>query len=281
MAGNRYTNIRYIDLNYWFKDWPIEIINGSLLYDIVEDKVVLQLKICNISNENISSVYISVECFDDAGDKTNENNNIVMHSYQDLDVKPNNTFGENVAVPLINKNVRKVNIHVQKVVYKNGDIKKINKECQSNKITERTRINVLGNMLIGELKRIKLEENSFSIEFIPENLEGSGWLCCCGRLNNISNLECCRCGRDKTWQFDIINKVYLEKSYNNYQIYKEKIKLKVKKEKQREEEEREEQIRIQKDIVQKKKYKMLQTAKVSSLLIIVLFCIILYYFCIY
>ncbi|MBW9150480.1 hypothetical protein K2F40_16170 [Clostridium sp. CM028] len=274
MAGNRYTNIRYIDLNYWFKDWPIEIINGSLLYDVTYDNVVLQLKICNISNENISSVYISVECFDDAGDKMNENNNIIIHSYQDLDVKPNNTFGENVAVPLINKNVRKVNIHVQKVVYKNGDIKKINKECQLNKITERTRINVLGDMLIGELKRIKLEGNSFGIEFIPETLEGLGWLCCCGRLNNISNLACCRCGRDKTWQFDIINKVYLEKSYNDYQIYQEKIRLKVKKEKQRDEEEREEQIKIQKDIAQKKKYKMIQTAKVSSLLTILLFFII-------
>jgi len=62
------TNIRYIDLNYWFRDWPIEIINGSLLYDTVNENIALQLKICNISKESISSVYISVECFDEAGD---------------------------------------------------------------------------------------------------------------------------------------------------------------------------------------------------------------------
>ena len=77
MAENRYTNIRYIDLNYWFKEWPVEIINGSLLYDVACDNVVLQLKICNISNKNISSAYILVECFDDAGDQINENDNIV------------------------------------------------------------------------------------------------------------------------------------------------------------------------------------------------------------
>jgi len=225
MAENRYTNIRYIDLNYWFKEWPVEIINGSLLYDVVCDNVVLQLKICNISNENISSAYISVECFDDAGDPINENDNTVKYSYQDLDVKPNNTFGDNVAVPLINKNVRKVNIHVEKVVYKNGDIKKIDIEDTVNKIPERTKIDILGNVLIEELNRIKLEENPYSIEFIPKVVEGVGWICGCGRLNNSSALNCCRCGRDKADQFKIINKEYLEKSYNDYQIYQEEMEL--------------------------------------------------------
>ncbi|MBW9154444.1 tol-pal system YbgF family protein [Clostridium estertheticum] len=225
MVGNEYTNIRHIDLNYWFKEWPVEIINGSLFYDAACDNVVLQLKICNISNENISSVYISVECFDDAGNAMNEDGNTVKHSYQDLDVKPNNTFGDNIAVHLTSKNVRKVNIHVEKVVYKNGDIKEINIDEKVNEIPERIKIDVLGNVLMGELDRIKLKENPYSIEFIPKVVEEVGWICCCGRLNNISALNCCRCGRDKVGQFNIIRKEYLEKSYNDYQIYQEKIKV--------------------------------------------------------
>ncbi|HEY8890511.1 MAG TPA: hypothetical protein VIM70_09680 [Clostridium sp.] len=273
MVESRYTNIRYIDLNYWFKEWPVEIINGSLLYDALYDNVVLQLKICNISNENISSVYISVECFDDAGDQIDENDNTVKYTYQDLDVRPNNTVGENVAVPLINKNVRKVNIHVEKVVYKNGDIQKINIDDQVKKIPERTKIDVLGNVLIGELDRIKLEENPYSIEFVPKVVEEVGWICCCGRLNNISDLTCCRCGRDKAGQFNIINKEYLEKSYNDYQIYQEKMELKAKQEKQREDEEREKQIKLEDAIKQNQKVKKIRIAKITLAAILLFFII--------
>ncbi|WP_298839065.1 tetratricopeptide repeat protein [Clostridium sp.] len=271
MAENRYTNIRYIDLNYWFKEWPVEIINGSLLYDVACDNVVLQLKICNISNKNISSAYILVECFDDAGDQINENDNIVKYSYQDLDVKPNNTFGDNVAIPLINKNVRKVNIQVEKVVYKNGDIKKIDKDDKVNKIPERTKIDVLGNVLIGELDIIKLEENPYSIEFIPEVVEEVGWICSCGRLNSISALTCCRCGRDKADLFKIIRKEYLEKSYNDYKIDQEKMELKAKQEKQREYEEKEKQIKVKEAIKQEQKVKKIRIAKITLAAIILFF----------
>ncbi|MBU3178537.1 hypothetical protein KPL47_19665 [Clostridium estertheticum] len=254
MVENEYTNIRDIDLNYWFKEWPVEIINGSLFYDATCDNVVLQLKICNISNENISSVYISVECFDDAGDQMNENDNTVKYFYQDLDVKPNNTFGDNIAVPLTNKNVKKVNIQVEKVVYKNGDIKEINIDEKVNEIPKRTKIDVLGNLLIGELDRIKLEENPYSIEFIPKIIEEVGWICCCGRLNNISALNCCRCGRDKVGQFNIISKEYLEKSYNDYQIYQEKIK-------------------VEEAIKQKQKVKKIRIAKITLVSILLVFII--------
>ncbi|MBU3155643.1 hypothetical protein [Clostridium estertheticum] len=254
MVENEYTNIRDIDLDYWFKEWPVEIINGSLFYDAACDNVVLQLKICNISNENISSVYISVECFDDAGGQMNENDNTVKYFYQDLDVKPNNTFGDNIAVPLTNKNVRKVNIHVEKVVYKNGDIKETNIDEKVNEIPKRTKIDVLGNVLIGELDRIKLEENPYSIEFIPKIIEEVGWICCCGRLNNISALNCCRCGRDKVGQFNIISKEYLEKSYNDYQIYQEKIK-------------------VEEAIKQKQKVKKIRIAKITLVLILLVFII--------
>jgi len=198
----------------WDPSCPVEFIKGAILFDTTTDNAILQLKLCNNSDNCIKSVHLSIKCFDETGEAVAEDNKFEF-AYQDLQQASHTVFGEKQPIFLPDKRVRKVNIHFNKVMFSDGSIIKISNEGYP--IPNRETISEFPNNLITELHRIYEENLSFPSKYIPNEYDNKFWLCTCGKMNVIEDSRCVRCVRDYNAQIEIINQEYLQKSYDQYQ----------------------------------------------------------------
>lgn len=199
MSNTPYERIKYIEVNSLILDCPIDIERGALILDKTNNRVLLQLKLVNISNQQISSIFINVDSLDDASDHI-QGTEILEHSYLDLSLDAQKSFGEKNPI-ILDKKVRNVKISISKVVFSSGDIWRYDDEKVYIKTTQ-DKINSLGSELLNvfQLQARSAEINADMFLYLPQQLEGV-WACSCGRVNQDSLSSCKRCLVDKNWIF--------------------------------------------------------------------------------
>ena len=216
MIQTRYKKLTdYFPLE-WIPNSPVEIIKGAILLDQVENKVILQLKLCNNSDKIITSVHLQVKCYDETGEAVHEHDNDINYAYQDLNIPPYTTFGDQQPILLVGQKARKVDITFIKVMFADGNIIPIDGHFQVRKYPNLKELDYLGNELTEELSRIITESNQFEKSIIPQTFDDGTWACSCGKLNLEYLPICERCRREKNWQFEKINIIYLQESLDEY-----------------------------------------------------------------
>ena len=212
MSNNTYEGIKYIEINNLILDCPIDIERGALILDKLKNRVLLQLKLVNISNQKISSVFLNVESLDDASDHI-PGIDIIEYSYLDLSLDVQRSFGDKNPIVLDNR-VRNVKIGVSKVVFASGDIwRSDDKEVYLKQRQED--ISSIGHDLLSVFTH-QVNSSTFNSDtflYIPLQFEGV-WVCSCGRVNQDSLLICKRCQVEKEWIFLNTNTDYLFERYN-------------------------------------------------------------------
>lgn len=214
MADSRYKKLVDYAPTEWNPMSPVEIIKGAILLDQRNNRVLLQLKLCNVSTKNILSVHIQVNCFDETGEAIPENN-IVHDAFQDLDVPPKSAFGDQKPIFLKDTRVRKVDVMLVKVMFTDGNVHLID-GSKAQKIPQLSPLEELGIESVGELKRIYPESNSFEMTVIPRSYNDGTWACVCGKINLPNTFDCIRCGRSKEWQLEKVKAKYLQQSLLEY-----------------------------------------------------------------
>ena len=206
MTNSRYSRLKEISIETVKIDCPVEITKGALLLDNDINKTLLQLKLLNISDKSVTSVFIKVFCFDAAGDEI-IGIEPVEFAYLDIDVNPKATFGERTPV-VLDSMVRNVKISIEKVTTKDGSTWRnygkpidvpVMKPLQELKPD-------LYEQLIREATETQIDKSI--LLYFPVQSE-SYWSCSCGRLNPNIKDECMRCGISKEWIFTHINTDYL------------------------------------------------------------------------
>ena len=207
----RFKRLTTVEPDTWNPDSPVEWIKGAILFDNSTGKILLQLKLCNISNEHIKSVHLLIDGFDEMGESLCTE---FQFFYQDLKQVPHTTFGEQNPIYLPDKRIRKVHIHFNKVMFADGTIAAI--EDKNMPIPDRESITDWPDNLVNELNRVYEDYNdSFPLIYIPKELDDN-WLCSCGKMNTNNQGHCVRCGRDRSTQLRIINKDFLLESLQKY-----------------------------------------------------------------
>lgn len=209
MVTAKYKRLAYYTPTHWNPSSPVEIIKGAILLNQVNDKLILQLKLCNNSNENISSVHIQINSYDDTGEAIQECN--INFAYQDLDIPPGKPFGEQTPIYLNNQMVRKVNVEIKKVLLASGDTIHVNSQSELE-YPSLSPISNFGGELLTELNRITKETYLFDAVTIPQSFNDGVWACLCGKPNVSNQIKCMRCGRDKQWVLEKVNTDYLNQS---------------------------------------------------------------------
>lgn len=225
----RYTIFKIIDVDKFYKSWPIEIQKIAITKDNREDKLLLQVKMCNITNKKIKAVYLTGETFDDSFDKIGE----VECIYQDLDVNEEQTFGDEEPVVLNDKTIRNVELKINKIVYEDGSI--FRGDLEEEPLLFPQDSNIEDEELFEEYKRINQNKSQYEVKNYPTQTE-EYWKCCCGRVNHNDIDVCTRCERDRDYIYKSANHDFLVTSKN---AYEEEVKI--------EEEKRLEQERIKKE----------------------------------
>jgi len=209
-----FKRIKYIDFNEIQLDAPVDIMKGALILDNKHERLLLQLKLANTSSYKISSVYISVDSYDDANDKIH-NVEVVEHAYLDLNANPKEVFGEKNPV-FVNDRTRNAEVTITKVVFSNGQVWR-NESSEIYNKPKQKELTILDGSLLTYLKQ-KVKSNGYdheSVKYFPE-ADNDLWLCTCGRPNKASNNVCVRCGMNKKFIFTYTDEHILR---NDYSIY--------------------------------------------------------------
>ncbi|MER0285323.1 hypothetical protein GSQ54_08975 [Clostridioides difficile] len=223
---NRFEILKYLEFDVWHSEWPLELIKGAITKDNATGDLLLQLKLCNISDKEIKSAYFKIECFNDTGDLIDGN---LKHVYQDINIKPHECLGDDIAIRINDNKTRTINVVLEKVVFLNNEVHKYERE-EDLIIPELDKIGLLKIELLGELKK-DYEEYDFEyeIKYMPNIIEKKAWNCCCGKINKIEKDRCDNCKRSKTLQIKKINKNYLESLHTKSLKKKKEIEIKLEK----------------------------------------------------
>ncbi len=183
-----------IDIDEWYLDLPFEIIEQKLTISQDKSETLLSLKMMNIGEKTIRSIYFVFECFDDTGEPSCKGN-AFRYAYQDLKVAQYGTFGQDVFIKLPDAKTRKINIRFQKMAFTDGSLLKLS-DLQHGK--EKI---IKGLDYITRDKMLLLDDSVKNSRFIarykPVFMPNGKWACVCGRTNRNSDISCARCHRDK------------------------------------------------------------------------------------
>lgn len=195
--SERYVKLFTLSKNLYSENSPVVILAGALLKDNKTDKVLMQLKIKNISNKRIIAVKVAIYQYDIAGVAIDKE---VDFEYLDLSVKRDEEFGQKIPVFLSDNTTRSVKIEVTKVVFDDKTV-----WCSEGE--EWT------SLLQGEALEIKFSNDKELIEqyriehgknckLIPSK-DRDVWICSCGGINKFEETECHKCKSS----FDVLNSV--------------------------------------------------------------------------
>ena len=114
MLRSRYEIVKDINKEFSYKDWGIRVTNETIYFDKYRDKLILQLNIQNCSDKNIKKVTIKIRCIDEVGRILPEE---IKYSYDFINIKPGNTFGEDYSIDLKNNRVKDIELFLEKIEF--------------------------------------------------------------------------------------------------------------------------------------------------------------------
>lgn len=186
--SERYTRVFALPENLYAEFSPVIISAGALLKDNVTGKVLVQLKIKNISDRIVKAVRIKINQFDVAGEAID---NEVNQEYLDLNVGRNSEFGQKTAITLPDSSTRSFSVVVTEVIFFDNDIWKADGAEWKSVIKPQTTYECFKDD--SELmKQYKLDYNVTCKNMFAEDRDL--WICSCGNINKSTYSECYGCG---------------------------------------------------------------------------------------
>ena len=163
---------------------PVILEKGALLKDNDDGSLLAQLKFLSVSDKVITSLKVSVTCFDPAGKELGSEE----HFYLDLAVKRGDFFGSQEAIPLPDPTTRSFSAKVVEAVLKDGFVWK-NSEAFDKTLPKQT-------LLDTKYKAGYAHAFGSRAAFVPEAGE-TAWLCICGAVNLEREAKCFSCGAER------------------------------------------------------------------------------------
>lgn len=118
MESGRFKQLYQLKEELYTEGGPVIIEKGALLLDTKSNKLLIQLKFCNIAEKPFKALYISFNTYD----TSNVQMSPIEYKYLDIDVDYGKSFGADKAIILENNLVRSFEISKYSVVYEDNEI---------------------------------------------------------------------------------------------------------------------------------------------------------------
>ena len=200
--SSRFQELYRLQPKLYLEGSPVLIEAGALQKDTFNDKVLVQLKLRNLSSKSIIACKVKIWAYEPNGDEIEGVNNF---SYLDIDVSTGSDFASKTPIYLPNNNTRRFAVAVTEVVFNDNSLWTADLAEWSQIPVQKT---VVGMFHDPELvKQYELEAGSSSA-FVPMISRGL-FLCTCGTVNLESSKRCYKCNKSYDDLSRIINEDYL------------------------------------------------------------------------
>lgn len=184
--NTRYQRIYALPENIYAKGAPVILVAGVLLYDNVKDRMVIQMKLKNISDKRIRATIVSFVIYDEEGIALNE---IISHGYE-MDANVDSYFGDRIAVQLPSKNSTSFSVIALDVAFQNGEVWS---SATDEKFFLIKRPKTLDDALCeNELIEQFIENTNEKAKYFPK-ISDSYWICSCGEIHEKGTESCQNC----------------------------------------------------------------------------------------
>jgi phage pi2 protein 07 len=181
---------------------PIIIEAGALQKDNVTNKVLVQLKLRNISRRDIIACKAKIRAFEPGG---KELDGVLDYTYLDVNKETGETFGVKNAIYLPNNNTRRFEAEITEVVFKDDSVW----TSQDSEWIPIPRQKTIAEKLNNDdlIKQYEIEVGG-NCSFYPEANNGL-FMCTCGAMN-VASSRCYKCGRNYTRLVEALDETTLK-----------------------------------------------------------------------
>ena len=174
-------------------DSPVWVSRWRLTRDGETRRLLLQVRLVNLSGKTVRRVFLRVACRDGEGRLLKE---LCLLPMAEVSAGPGRQFGDDCPLELAVPGTREVEIYPQRVTFSGGGA--WDERPRANYIAFRPAERLLpSDGDFAELKR-RAAEGGVRSEYRFRRLGGL-WLCTCGLPNADRRLTCARCGADREW----------------------------------------------------------------------------------
>ena len=187
--SERYLKLFSLEENLYTPGSPVLIAAGALLKDMQTGRILGQLKLQSISNQEIKAAMVELLPLDTAGNPLGD---AVSHQYLDLTISRDDYWGSNEAILLPDASTRAYIVKVKEVIFLNNSIwsaPNVDWKALPKKILLEESLNDL------ELtKQYRLhfgKDCKYTYQSTPDL-----WYCPCGTINHYEEAVCHRCKKE-------------------------------------------------------------------------------------
>lgn len=221
--ADRYKRIFSLEPNLFKDGSPVLIRAGAVLSDSNTGRLLLQLKLENVSAKKISAVFTSVKCFNVAKESIE---GVDDFQYLDLFIKRNVSFGEKTPIILPDSTTRSLIVNIKRVVFDDGEIWVNDGTDNFHPLPELIDVKHMGVEFAEQLEReANKKRPNFWGKFtnLPKQIDEL-WICACGSLNQNNEEKCFGCGFDKDWVFTFTSPEVLKPFLDEYKTEQAKAR---------------------------------------------------------
>ncbi len=194
--SERYTKLFSLPPDLYAEGLPLVVSAGNLLKDNVTGRVLVQLKIKNLSSKGVKAAKVTIRTQDTAGRPLEDP---VVFEYLDLSVRRGEEFGQKVPIPLPNPSARGFTAEVAEVVFE-GNCTWIGTDSPWEPLPAATDL----NSALGDPELVKQYQLTYGgpCRVAPQEHKDL-WQCACGAWNREGACCGCRKSRNRLFALDL------------------------------------------------------------------------------
>lgn len=190
--SERYTKLFSLPPDLYAEGSPLVISAGNLLKDNVTGRVLVQLKIKNLSSKGVKAAKVAIRTQDTAGRPLEDP---VVFEYLDLSVRRGEEFGQKVPIPLPNPSARGFTAEVREAVFSDNSTYE-GTDAPWEPLPAATDL----NSALGDPELVKQYQLTYGgpCRVAPQKHKDL-WQCACGAWNRED--ACCGCRKQESALF--------------------------------------------------------------------------------
>ncbi|MBQ9988663.1 MAG: cell envelope integrity protein TolA [Clostridia bacterium] len=190
--SDRYSRMMLLPENQAAAGVPVVLQRAALLRDNRTGGIVAQLKLKNIVPKALTGISLSIDAFDENG---NPLEGVPVFEYRRIAVQRDGSFGSQTPIPLPNAETRSIKVSIQKVFFSDANEWVAETRVPLAPMPEPKALEdvIADEALLDEYKRMFSRPQVSQAHLAPAQGNGA-WICTCGALNSIEEVNCHICG---------------------------------------------------------------------------------------